>query len=152
MKRYVASAILLAVSLSVLMYGCGEKAYSEMALSQTEQDKSKKLLDKALELTGKKLSTQERSVVMRMLNLSEEDLIRGLKACAEFSDGQYPTALDHETVINQTEAWGRAKYGKYDHLPADLKKEIEEKMYDTFTYGHVLQKVNQRKQSSNLLW
>ena len=132
MKRYVVSAILLAVSLPVLMYGCGEKASCEMASPQTEQSKNEKLLDKALELTGKKLSTQERSVVMRMLNLSEEDLIRGLKACTEFSDGQYPTALDHETVIKQTEAWGHAKYGKYDNLPADLKKEIEEKMHDTF--------------------
>ena len=47
MNRYVL-AILLAVSLTVLMYSCGEKTSSKMASSQTEQGKSEKLLAKVL--------------------------------------------------------------------------------------------------------
>ena len=97
----------------------------------SDNDKEK-LLDMALRMSGKKLATKERSMAIRMLSLNEEDLIKGLRVCAEFSGGRYPTGLDHETVIRETETWSRAKYGKYDDLQDDRKREIDKKLYDTF--------------------
>ncbi len=99
---------------------------------QNADNGKEKLLDMALKISGRKLSHKERNVVMRVLNLNETDMIKGLSVCAEFSDGRYPPSLDHETVIKQIEGWGLAKYGKYDDLPDDRKRKIEKKMYDAF--------------------
>lgn len=134
--------VLVLTLITLIFCGCKSNtsvdaaAAGEVELNATTNEYSdtdkEKLLDTALKISGKKLSAQEQNVVMRMLNLSQEDMIRGLSVCAEFSDGRYPSSLDHETVIKQTEAWALAKYGKYDNLPIYQKKEIEKKMYDTF--------------------
>jgi hypothetical protein len=110
----------------------GENVDSNTLPDKSTNNGKQKLLDMALKISGKRLSAEERNVVMRMLNLNEEDMIKGLSVCGELSDGRYPSGLDPETVIKETEAWGLVKYGKYDNLPAGQKKEVEKKMYDTF--------------------
>ena len=132
MKRYVVSAILLVVSLPVLMYGCGEKTSGKMASSKTEQSKSKKLLDKALELSGKKLTPEEQSRALRMLNLNEKDVIQGLTVFLELSDGLYPSSLDPKVAIKLADSLLSAKYGSRKQANKEKKKEIEEKVYDIF--------------------
>lgn len=135
MKRYVVSAILLVVSLPVLMYGCCEKTSSKMASSKTEQSKSKKLLDKALELSGKKLTPEEQSRALRMLNLNEKDVIQGLTVFLELSDGLYPSKLDTKTALTEAEALWRAKHGGVSPektTDKEKKKEAEETIYDIF--------------------
>ena len=135
MKRYVVSAILLVVSLPVLMYGCCEKTSSKMASSKTEQSKSKKLLDKALELSGKKLTPEEQSRALRMLNLNEKDVIQGLTVFLELSDGLYPSKLDTKTALMEAEALWRAKHGGVSPektTDKEKKKEAEEAIYDVF--------------------
>lgn len=125
MKRYIVSAILLVVSLPLLMYGCGEKTSGKMASSQTEQSKSEKLLDKSLELSGKKLSTKERSVALRMLSLNEKDLIQGLTAFLELSGERYPTSLEAKATIPETKRLLKAR-------SVGSNKEVKEKTYDIF--------------------
>lgn len=110
----------------------GDNVDSNTLPNKPTNNGKQKLLDMALKISGKRLSAEEKNAVMRMLNLNEKDMVKGLSVCAELSDGRYPSGLDHETVIKETEAWGLAKYGKYDNLPAGQKKEVEKKMYDTF--------------------
>ncbi len=135
MKRYAVSAILLVVSLPVLMYGCGEKTSGKMASPQTEQSKSEKLLDKALELSGKKLTSEERNRALRMLSLNEKDLIQGLTVFLELSDGRYPSKLDMKIALTETEALWRAKHGGIspdETTGKKKKKEAKEATYDIF--------------------
>ena len=145
MKRYVVSAILLVVSLPVLMYGCCEKTSNNMASSKTEQSKSKKLLDKALELSGKKLTPEEQSRALRMLNLNEKDVIQGLTVFLELSDGLYPSSLDPKVAIKQAESLLAAKYGSRKQANKEKKKEIEEKVYDIFFASAFYDKLIQEK-------
>ncbi len=94
-----------------------------------------KLLDIALKLSGKKVSTQERNVIMRMLNLNEKDLIKGLGVFVELSEGQYPSKLDTKTTLTETGGLWRVKHAG---VPVDdtkdkaKKKAGEEKGYDIF--------------------
>jgi hypothetical protein len=117
------------------MYGCGEKTSGKMASPQIEQSKSEKLLDKALELSGKKLTSEERNVVLRMFRLNEKDLIQGLAIFLELSDGRYPSKLDGKTILTEAEALWRAKHGGISPdktTDKEKKKEAEEKIYDIF--------------------
>ena len=135
MKRYVVSAILLVISLPVLICGCGKKISGKMASPQTEQSKSEKLLDKALELSGKKLTSEERNVALRMFRLNEKDIIQGLTVFLELSDGRYPSKLDGKTTLTEAEALWRAKYGGISPdktTDKEKKKEAEETIYDIF--------------------
>ncbi len=134
MNRHVL-AILLVVSLPVLMYGCGKKTSGKMVSPQTKQSKSEKLLDKALELSGKKFTSEERNKALRMLSLNEKDLIQGLTVFLKLSDGRYPSKLDTKTTLMEAEAlWG----AKYEGVSPDettgkeKKKEDEEAICDIF--------------------
>ncbi len=134
MIRYVL-AILLVVSLLFLMYGCGEKTSGKMASPQTEQSKSEKLLDKALELSGKKVTPEERNIALRMLSLDEKDLIQGLTVFLELSDGRYPSKLDTKTALTEAEALWRAKHkgiSPDETTDKKKKKEAKEAIYDIF--------------------
>ncbi len=135
MKRYVVSAILLVVSLPILMYGCCEKTSGKMASPQTEQSKSEKLLDKALELSGKKVTPEERNMALRMFRLNEKDIIQGLTVFLDLSDGRYPSKLDAKTTLTEAEALWRAKHGGISPektTDKEKKKEAEETIYDIF--------------------
>ena len=140
------SQCFLVLTLTTLVFSGCKPTSSEVAASPATGGDEEKLLNMALKTSGKKVSARERGVIMRMLKLSEEDLIIGLNVCAELSDGQYPTSLDPETVLKQTGAWVLAKYGEVDNLPADLKKEIEERILDTFFMAAYYKKlIRQRK-------
>jgi hypothetical protein len=100
----------------------------------TNNDKQK-LLDKALEISGKKLSAEEQNVVMRMLNLNEKDVIRGLGVWLELLDGEYPNSLNPKVALKQAEALWRAKHGGVSPEKTkdkEKKKEAEETIYDIF--------------------
>ena len=149
MKRYVVSAILLVVSLPVLMCGCGEKTSGKIASPQTEQSKSEKLLDKALELSGKKLTSEERNRALRMLSLNEKDLIQGLTVFLELSDGRYPRKLDTKTALTEAEAlWGAKHEGVSPDETTGKAKEKGDKeiIYDIFFasafYGKLMRENN----------
>ncbi|MHC4636049.1 MAG: hypothetical protein ACYTBP_06010 [Planctomycetota bacterium] len=135
MKRYVVSAILLVVSLLVFMYGCGKKTSGKMASSQTEQSKSEKLLDMALKISGKKLTSEERNRALRMLNLNEKDVIQGLGVFLELSDGRYPSKLDTKTALTEVEVLWRARHGGIsldETTDKEKKKQLEGKTSDIF--------------------
>lgn len=135
MKHYIMPAILLVISLPVLMCGCGEKISGKMASPQTEQSKSEKLLDKALELSGKKFTPEERNVALRMFRLNEKDIIQGLTVFLELSDGRYPSKLDAKTTLTEAEALWRAKHGEIspdETTGKKKKKEAKEAIYDIF--------------------
>lgn len=101
---------------------------------ETVVDKNK-LMDMALKISGKKLSTEERGLVSRIFNLNEQDVIKGLAVFLELSGGRYPTKLDTKTALTEIEALWRAKHGG---VPLDKaedkekKKEGKKKVYDIF--------------------
>ncbi|MCX5638217.1 MAG: hypothetical protein NTX52_11085, partial [Planctomycetota bacterium] len=93
---------------------------------------SNKLLDVALKINGKKLSAEERNGAMRMLNLSEKDLIKGLGLWMELLDGRYPNSLDPKAAIKQADSLLAIKYGIGKQDNKEKKKVVEEKAYDIF--------------------
>jgi len=84
---------------------------------------------------GADIPADKQNVVARMFGLNEKDLILGLRAFAELSDGRYPSKLDTKTALTEIEALWRAKHGG---VPLDKaedkekKKEGKEKVYDIF--------------------
>ncbi len=77
--------------------GCHSRAVSH------EPNDVNAALDKAV-AAGADIRLTERPLVVRMLNLSEKDLITGLRAFAELSGGHYPTSLDTRSTLKQVEA------------------------------------------------
>jgi len=71
-----------------------------------------KALDTAIKLSGKKFCPNQRSMMIRMLNLNEEDLIKGLGSFLKLSSGRYPSSLEARTTLPEAEALLKAKYGK----------------------------------------
>jgi hypothetical protein len=117
------------------MYGCGKKTSGKMASSQTEQSKSEKLLDMALKISGKKLTSEERNRALRMLNLNEKDVIQGLGVFLELSDGRYPSKLDTKTALTEVEVLWRARHGGIsldETTDKEKKKQLEGKTSDIF--------------------
>lgn len=85
-------------------------------------------LDMAIKISGRKFSPGQRSMMLRMLSLSKEDLIKGLAFFLELSDGRYPSRMDAKTTLPETEALWKAKYGK-----SGLNKEkSKEQIHDIF--------------------
>jgi outer membrane lipoprotein-sorting protein len=93
-----------------------------------KQENTKKeaneVLDKALKISGKNLSSDERGTVMRMLTLNEKDLIKGLGAFRELSGGKYPSKLDAKTTIKEMDGLGKNQKMS--------KNESKEKALDIF--------------------
>jgi Ca2+-binding RTX toxin-like protein len=83
------------------------------------------LVDEAVAL-GADIPPENRSVVARMLNLSESDLIGGLRTFAELSDGRYPSTLDAESTKKEAKALGAEALRD---VPREVK---EEKIVDLF--------------------
>jgi hypothetical protein len=99
--------------------------------TETVVDKEK-LLASALELSGAKIPTGKRGLVMRMLGLNEKDVIRGLGVWLELLDGRYPAALNPEAAIKQADSLLATKYGSKNQLDEERKKELEGKTFDIF--------------------
>jgi hypothetical protein len=94
------SAIILctAASLGVLVAaGCRSRAVPE------QPDDVNEVIDKAIE-AGADIPPSKRNMVVRMLRLSEKDLILGLRTFAELSGGHYPACLETQSVLKQVEA------------------------------------------------
>jgi len=82
------------------------------------------LLNFALKISGKKLSAEERNAAMRMLNLSEKDVIRGLRVWLELLDDRYPNSLDPKVAIKQAESLFVAKYASINQADREKKREL----------------------------
>ena len=82
------------------------------------------MLEKATKM-GADIPADKRNVVARMLGLNEKDLILGLGAFAELSDGRYPSRLDSKTTITEMNNLGENWTG----IP---KNEQEAKAQDIF--------------------
>ena len=74
--------------------------------NQPTDNGKEKLLDMALKTSGRKVSAEERNTLIRMLSLSEDDLIRGLSVFAELSNGRYPSKLDTKSTLEETDGLG----------------------------------------------
>ena len=97
----------------------------------TVADKSK-LLETALALSGKKIEQDERGPVMRMLSLSDKDLIRGLRGWLELLEGRYPDSLETKTALQQASPLLGKKYGLPDQPDKEKQKLLKSKTYDIF--------------------
>lgn len=100
-----------------------------------------KLLDMALKVSGKKLSAKERGAVMRMLNLNEKDVIKGLGVWVELSDGQYPSSLDLKIMLKQIDRLLKAKYDRGEIS----RKQADQKGEDVFFAGAYYNKLVREK-------
>lgn len=83
------------------------------------------LVDEAVAM-GADIPPEKRGLVTRMLNLSEEDLIAGLKAFADLSGGRYPRKLDAKSTMKETDGLGA------DVLRDTSKEAREQKIQDIF--------------------
>ncbi len=63
------------------------------------------LVDEAVTL-GADIPPENRGMVARMLNLSETDLIQGLRTFAELSGGRYPSKLDAKSTMKEADGLG----------------------------------------------
>lgn len=63
------------------------------------------LVDEAVAL-GADIPSEKRGLVARMLNLSEKDLIAGLKTFSELAGGRYPRKLDAKSAVKETDGLG----------------------------------------------
>jgi hypothetical protein len=63
------------------------------------------LVDEAVAM-GADIPPEKRNLVARMLNLSEEDLIAGLRAFSELSGGRYPRELDAKSTLKEVDGLG----------------------------------------------
>lgn len=114
--------ILVLTLIMFIFCGCKSSTSPDTALPPTgkadlntpsdelEDNGKEKLLDMALKTSGKKLSDDERGVVMRMLSLNKADLIKGLGVWVELLDGRYPSSLEPEKTIPESDALLKAKY------------------------------------------
>jgi len=95
------------------------------------------VLEKATKM-GADIPADKRNVVARMLSLNEKDLILGLRAFAELSDGRYPSKLDSKTTITEMDSLGENWTG----IP---KNEQEAKAQDIFFASVYYEKLVSRK-------
>ena len=95
-------------------------------------------LDTAIKISGKKFSPDQRSMMLRMLSLSEEDLIRGLTFFLEFSDGRYPSRMEAKTTLPETEALWKAKYGKSGLNTEKTKEQIHDIFFASAFYDKLV--------------
>ncbi len=85
-----------AVGMVMVTSGCHSQAVSN------EPNDVNAALDKAA-AAGADIRSTERPLVVRMLSLSEKDLITGLRTFAKLSGGHYPTSLDTRSTLKQVE-------------------------------------------------
>jgi outer membrane lipoprotein-sorting protein len=78
---------------------------SQPVSNKAETSDGGALVDKAV-ARGADIPPENRSLVSRMLSLSEKDLIGGLKTFAELSGGRYPNELDAKSTIKEADGLG----------------------------------------------
>jgi hypothetical protein len=137
MKPGYLGILALAIITSVF-YGCKSDIATEDTLLQPEgsvdpnsktyqpTNRKEEFLDMALKTGGSKVSAEERNIVMRVLSLSEDDLIKGLNVFAGISGGRYPSKLDTKSTLKETDRLGA------DVLHDLPQKEKKQKVYDIF--------------------
>lgn len=111
-------------------------APEDLHLLETPSDEeidqnAKEALETAIQL-GADIPKDKRPVVLRILSLSEKDLIKGLAVWLELLDGKYPDSLEAEADIKQSEPLLMAKYYNAGQVIKGKEKELKEKTYDLF--------------------
>jgi hypothetical protein len=87
------------VGFAVVVTGCQSPA------GPKDLDQGDEAIDKAVAV-GADIPPDKRSLVARILSLSEKDLITGLRTFAELSGGRYPTRLDTKTTVKEADGLG----------------------------------------------
>lgn len=147
MKSRYCCIFILALITSVF-YGCKSDSIQDVTLQPADNTNSnspanqpatnskEKLLDMALKMSGKKFTAEERNTALRMLNLSENDLINGLNVFAELSDGRYPGKLDTKTTLKETDELGAEKFRD---IPEQMKrKKVQDIFFASAYYDKLL--------------
>ncbi|MEN6576158.1 MAG: hypothetical protein ABFD90_07430 [Phycisphaerales bacterium] len=97
MKTVIIVSTVASLGVLAATIGCRSKAVSQ------EPDEVNAVIDKAVE-AGADIPPSKRSMVVRMLRLSEKDLILGLRTFAELSGGRYPDDLETKSMLRQVDA------------------------------------------------
>ncbi len=84
------------VGFTAVAVGCRSRAVPE------EPNDANAAIDQAV-AAGADIPPAKRNIVLRMLRLSEKDLILGLRTFADLSGGRYPTTLDTKSTLKQVE-------------------------------------------------
>ena len=106
------------VTFAVVVTGCQSPA------GPKDADHVDTVIDKAV-AAGADIPPDKRGLVARMLNLSEKDLVTGLRTFAELSGGRYPTRLDTKTTVKEADGLGSS-------LPEMSESEKKQKIQDIF--------------------
>lgn len=104
----------------------------DVEVNSHAQDEKEKMLDIALKRSGKKITAKERNVVLRMLNLNEDDVINGLNVFAELSGGRYPSRLDTKTTLKETDELGAEKF--LDMSEYERKQKVQDIFFASAYY------------------
>ena len=89
----------------------------------------------ALKMSGKKLTAEERNTALRMLNLNENDLIKGLSIFAELSGGRYPKRLDTKATIKEMDELGAEKFRD---IPEQMRQQkVQDIFFASAYYGNL---------------
>ena len=124
--------ILCSVFIILAFYGCKSNSTQSSTSQPLEnietnpelQKDKEKLLDMALQISGETLEPDQRSLAVRMLNLNEKDLIRGLAQWLMLLDGKYPETLEPKAAIRRAEKLYAEKYSS--------SGKAKEQTYDVF--------------------
>ena len=135
--------ILVLTLITLTFCGCKSNTSADAALpapgevdsnaitNEYPDDDKEKLLDMALKISGKKLTSEERNRALRMFSLNEKDVIQGLTVFLELSGGRYPSALDPNTTIVECDSLLKAKYDRGEIN----RKQAEQRGSDVFFAG-----------------
>lgn len=97
MKTAIIIGVVASLGVLATTVGCRSKAVSQ------EPDEVNAVIDKAVE-AGAEIPPSQRNLVIRMLRLSEKDLILGLRTFVELSGGRYPADLETKSTLRQVDA------------------------------------------------
>jgi hypothetical protein len=125
------------VGIVTVTSGCHSQAASD------EPNDVNAALDKAV-AAGADIRPTERPLVVRMLNLSEKDLITGLRTFAELSGGHYPTSLDTRSTLKQVEA-DRLR-SSMPELSESRKKQMLQDIFFASAFYEKLRRENRKVQ------
>ena len=118
MNRSIVRLLVGVVGFAFVVTGCRSPA------GPKDPDHADEVIDKAV-AAGADIPPDKRGLVVRMLSLSEKDLITGLRTFAELSGGRYPTRLDTKTTVKEADGLGSS-------LPEMSESEKKRKIQDIF--------------------
>ena len=119
------------VGFAAVVTGCQSHAVPK------ETDHGYEVIDKAV-AAGADIPPDKRSLVARMLSLSEKDLVTGLRTFAELSGGRYPTRLDTRTTVKEADGLGSP--------PTEMSEsEKKQKIQDIFFASAFYEKLGREK-------